>query len=115
MSEKEQEAHKAIKKYIWWSAGVSMLPWVCVDMYAVGAVQLKMLADISKIYEVPFLKNIGKAAIASLGGFARNCIRKSIKPFQDCSDSGHHGRQSSCSSALCRLHLGAGKHIHPTL
>jgi len=70
MSEKEQEAHKAIKKYIWWSAGVSMLPWVCVDMYAVGGVQLKMLADISKIYSVPFLKNIGKEAIASIGGFA---------------------------------------------
>jgi uncharacterized protein (DUF697 family) len=70
MSDKEHEAHKVIKKYIWWSAGVSMLPWVCVDMYAVGGVQLKMLADIAKIYDVPFRKNIGKAAIGSLGGFA---------------------------------------------
>jgi uncharacterized protein (DUF697 family) len=70
MNKKEQEAHKTIKKYLWWSAGVSMIPWVCVDMYAVGGVQLKMIADISKIYEIPFSKNIGKVAIASLGGFA---------------------------------------------
>jgi len=70
MGEKVQEAHKTVKKYIWWSAGVSMLPLVCMDMYAVGGVQLKMLSDISKIYDVPFLENIGKAAVASLGGFA---------------------------------------------
>lgn len=70
MSEREQEALKTVKKYVWWSAGVSMIPWVCVDMYAVGGVQLKMLSDISKIYGIPFVKNSGKAAIGALGGFA---------------------------------------------
>jgi len=67
--EREQEARKVVKSYLWWAAGVSMIPLVCMDMAAVAGVQLKMLADISKIYDVPFEKNSGKVALTSLGAF----------------------------------------------
>ncbi len=69
MREREQKALKTVKNCMWWSVGVSMIPIVCVDMAAVAGVQIKMLADISKIYGIPFEKNRGKAAIASFGAF----------------------------------------------
>jgi uncharacterized protein (DUF697 family) len=51
------------------SAGAGLIPVPWVDLAAVAGVQLKMLAEISSIYEVPFEENRGKAAIAALGGF----------------------------------------------
>lgn len=67
--DKESQAQKAITKYMWWSAGAGLIPIHYVDLTAVAAVQLKLLAEISKIYGVPFQENLGKAAIAALGGF----------------------------------------------
>ena len=54
---------------MWLSMGASLIPLPWVDLAAVGGVQLKMLAEISKIYAVPFEENRGKAIIASLVGF----------------------------------------------
>jgi uncharacterized protein (DUF697 family) len=68
VTDKEQQAQKAITKYMWWSAGAGLIPIHYVDLTAVAAVQLKLLAEISKIYSVPFQENLGKAAIAALGG-----------------------------------------------
>jgi uncharacterized protein (DUF697 family) len=48
-------------------AGLIPVPWV--DLAAVAAVQLKVLAEISKIYGVPFQESRGKAVISSLVGF----------------------------------------------
>ena len=69
VTEKEEKALKTTKNYMWWSMGASLLPIPWVDLAAVAGVQLRMLAEISKIYDVPFQKNRGKAAIASLVGF----------------------------------------------
>ena len=69
MSEKETEALKTTKKYMWISMGAGLIPIPGVDWVAISGVQLKMLADISKIYGVPFQANLGKATIASLAGF----------------------------------------------
>ena len=69
MSENEQKALKTVKNYMWWSMGAGLVPVPFVDWAAVSGVQLKMVADISKIYGVPFQKNYGKATIGSLFGF----------------------------------------------
>ena len=69
MTEKEQQALKTIKKYMWGAvAAAALIPVLLVDMLAVSAVQLKMVAAISKIYGVPFEANRGKAVIGSLAG-----------------------------------------------
>ena len=47
-------------------AAAALIPFLLVDMLAVSAVQLKMVAAISKIYGVPFEANCGKAVIGSL-------------------------------------------------
>ena len=69
MSEKQEKALKTTKNYMWWSMGAGLIPVPYVDLAAVSGVQLKMVAEISKIYEIPFQESRGKAVIGSLVGF----------------------------------------------
>ena len=69
MNAREQKAIKTVKTHMWMSAGAGLIPIPWVDLAAVAGVQLKVLAELSKIYDVPFRKNSGKAAIASLASF----------------------------------------------
>jgi uncharacterized protein (DUF697 family) len=66
---KEQLALKTVRKYMWWSMGAGLIPVPFVDWAAVSGVQLKMVADVAKVYGVPFQQNRGKAVIGSLVGF----------------------------------------------
>ncbi len=47
------------------AAGAGAIPAPGWDMAAIGGVQLKMLADLSRIYGVPFTENLGKALIST--------------------------------------------------
>jgi uncharacterized protein (DUF697 family) len=69
VTENEEKALKTVRNYMWWSMGAGLTPVPFLDWAAVSGVQLKMLADISKIYGVPFQTNRGKAVIGSLVGF----------------------------------------------
>lgn len=68
MTEKEQQAIKVVDRYMWWSMGAGLIPFPWLDMIAVSGVQLKMLAEISAIYDVPFQANRSKAIMGSLVG-----------------------------------------------
>ena len=68
-TERELAAFKTVKKYMWMSMGAGLIPVPFLDWAAVSGVQLKMLADLSKIYGVPYKENTGKALIGSLAGF----------------------------------------------
>jgi uncharacterized protein (DUF697 family) len=71
-----EEAEKAtldsakdlVKKYMWWTMGAGLIPIPFVDLVAVSGVQIKMLKDISVIYEVKFNENAGKSIISALLG-----------------------------------------------
>jgi uncharacterized protein (DUF697 family) len=65
---REAEAEKIVKGYIGWSAGASLIPLPGADVIGIGAVQLKMLDDLSKLYAVPFSKNAAKSIIGALVG-----------------------------------------------
>ncbi|MGO8792960.1 MAG: YcjF family protein [Terriglobia bacterium] len=69
LTEREVNAFKTVKKYMWISGGAGLIPVPFVDWAAVSGVQLKMIAELSKIYEVPFKASRGKAIIGSLAGF----------------------------------------------
>jgi uncharacterized protein (DUF697 family) len=69
MSLKYEQSIRLVRRYMWLSAGAGLIPIHYLDWAAISGVQLKMLADISKTYGVPFEENIGKAAIGSLCGF----------------------------------------------
>ena len=87
MIEKQQQAVQTVRRYMLFSAGAGLIPIHYLDWAAVTGLQLKMLAEISKIYEVPFQQNIGKAAIGSMAGFivphaaAVGTIGSAIKAF----------------------------------
>ena len=70
MSEKEQKARTIVRKYMYLSMGSGLVPIPFVDLALVSGVQLKMLSEISNIYDVPVKDNIGKAVIGSWVGFA---------------------------------------------
>ena len=69
VSEREQLALGTVKRYMMWSAGGALIPIPFVDIAAVLATQLKMLAEISKIYDIPFERNRVKAVVGSLLGY----------------------------------------------
>ena len=53
---------------MWWAMGAGAIPIPILDLAVVSGVQLKMLAEISKIYGVPFQKNRVKVVVGSLLG-----------------------------------------------
>lgn len=65
---KSQEADSIVRKHVYWSAGLGLLPVPVLGVASVVGVQLKMLSELSALYGVPFSDEIGKALIASLGG-----------------------------------------------
>ena len=69
MSQKERQSLKTVKNYMWWSMGAGLIPIPVLDLAAIASVQLKMLSDVSKVYEIPFEENRGKALISTLVGF----------------------------------------------
>jgi len=69
MDERQKQATRVVDKYRWLSAGASLIPVPYLDWATVTGVQLKMLAELSNIYEVPYQKNAGKAAVTSMVGF----------------------------------------------
>ena len=63
---KQSEANKIIKKYILYSMGLGLIPIPVADLIFIMSLQLKMLYDISKIYEIEFSASGGKSIISSL-------------------------------------------------
>jgi uncharacterized protein (DUF697 family) len=59
------------------AAGGGAIPLPVWDIVAVAGVQLKMLADLSKIYDTPFSQDIGKSAVGVLiGGLGPNLLAR---------------------------------------
>ena len=67
---REIKADKIVSTYTWWSMASGLIPFLLLDTLVSSAIQLKMLASLSKFYQVPFSRNIGKFAISTLMGYA---------------------------------------------
>jgi uncharacterized protein (DUF697 family) len=59
---------KLIKRMSFWAGAAGLIPVPFVDLAAIGGIQIEMLRRLSKLYDVPFSENRGKALIASLVG-----------------------------------------------
>jgi uncharacterized protein (DUF697 family) len=57
-----------VERFSFWSGVAGLLPIPFVDLAAVAALQIQMLRLISRIYDVPFSENRGKALIAGIAG-----------------------------------------------
>lgn len=64
-----QRVNRSIRNHVAWSMGVgALVPIPIIDALAVGAVQLDMVRQISRLYNVPFKETEGKAIITALAG-----------------------------------------------
>lgn len=63
-----EEASSIIKNHMIWSMGAGLIPLPMVDLVAVSAIQLDMIHQLAKLYEVDFKQTEGKARIAALTG-----------------------------------------------
>lgn len=73
------KARRRVDYYTAASSTVGVLPLPVLDMLAVGSLQLKLIHDLSKIYQTPFSSQRAKAAVAALlSGVQTGLIIKSL-------------------------------------
>jgi uncharacterized protein (DUF697 family) len=63
-----EQADLIVKKYMNWSFVGGLIPIPLVDLAAVSGIQVKMLYDLAKLYDVQFKTQAAQSAIASLLG-----------------------------------------------
>jgi len=68
MENKVSHANTIIKNHIVWSMGAGFIPVPFADLFAVTAIQLDMIRQLSNLYDVDFKETSGKAIITSLSG-----------------------------------------------
>ena len=68
MENKVSHANTIIKNHIVWSMGAGLIPVPIADLFAVTAIQLDMIRQLSNLYDVDFKETSGKAIITSLSG-----------------------------------------------
>ena len=68
MENKTSHANTIIKNHIIWSMGAGFIPVPIADLFAVTAIQLDMIRQLSNLYDVDFKETSGKAIITSLSG-----------------------------------------------
>lgn len=65
------EAQSLVKNNVIWAMGVGVVPFPLIDLLGISGVQIKMLREMSSLYDIPFsehkVKNIVGALIAGLG------------------------------------------------
>jgi uncharacterized protein (DUF697 family) len=67
-SNRTQSADSIIKNHMIWSMGAGFIPIPIADLFAVSAIQLDMIRQLAKLYEVDFKQTEGKAMISALTG-----------------------------------------------
>lgn len=75
-------ARKLVNRYAALASSVGLLPMPLVDMLAAGSLQLKLIRELSIVYEAPFSGQRAKAVIAALiGGGQTALLIKSMLKF----------------------------------
>lgn len=67
---RDAEAFNVVRRYALFAAGAGLLPVPLADMTAIAAIQLMMVAELAKVYKVPFEKDLVRPIVGSLiGGY----------------------------------------------
>ncbi len=71
--EKIQKANQIIQNHVGFAASAGLIPIPGADLAAVTGVQLNMLRQLAKLYDVNFMESLGKNVITAVvgGGLAR--------------------------------------------
>lgn len=65
---RKQSADMVIRNHVMWSMGAGFIPVPIADLFAVTAVQLDMVRQMCKLYDINFKETEGKAVITTLTG-----------------------------------------------
>ncbi|MBD3305669.1 DUF697 domain-containing protein, partial [candidate division KSB3 bacterium] len=66
----QEEVSGLIRRHMWGSMGVGLIPLPMIDFAALTGIQLSMLRKIAKMYDVPFFKEKVKNILTPLVGGA---------------------------------------------
>lgn len=66
--ERSSHAETIIRNHVIWSMGAGFIPILIADIFAVSALQLDMIRQLSRVYDVNFQETQGKAIVTSLTG-----------------------------------------------
>ena len=66
IASREEHALAVVRSYLPWAAGAGILPLPGVDLAAIMAVQLRMLAKLAEDYGVPFKEQAVRSIVAAL-------------------------------------------------
>ena len=61
-----KHADTIIRTHVIWSMGAGMIPILIADIFAVSALQVDMIKQLSKVYDVDYQETQGKALVTSL-------------------------------------------------
>jgi uncharacterized protein (DUF697 family) len=65
---KTEISNSIIQNHMIWSMGAGFIPIPIVDLFAVSAIQLDMIRQMCKVYDINFKETEGKAIITALTG-----------------------------------------------
>lgn len=65
---RDQRAMALVQSYVPWAAASGMIPVPTADMVALVALQVRMLAKLGAMYDVPFAENSVKGTVSALLG-----------------------------------------------
>lgn len=66
--QKQQKASEIVRNHVGFSLGAALVPMPGADLLAVSAVQLNMLRQLAKLYEVGFIDSLGRNMISAVVG-----------------------------------------------
>ncbi|MBR9919196.1 MAG: DUF697 domain-containing protein [Bacteroidetes bacterium] len=65
-SDRGKHADTIVRNHVIWSMGAGMIPVLIADIFAVSALQLDMIKQLCRVYDVNFSETQGKAIVTSL-------------------------------------------------
>lgn len=65
-SGRSNHADTIVRNHVIWSMGAGMIPILIADIFAVSALQLDMIRQLCRVYDVDFQETQGKALVTSL-------------------------------------------------
>jgi len=65
-SEQSKHANTIIRNHVIWSMGAGLIPVLIADIFAISALQLDMIRQLCKVYNINFAETQGKAIVTSL-------------------------------------------------
>lgn len=65
---RDQQAMALVNSYVPWAAASGMIPVPTADVVALAALQIRMLAKLGAMYDIPFMENSVKSSVSALIG-----------------------------------------------